>query len=72
MKKADHGKDGVEEHQSYTVNRAEYKVLAELIHAHASSLAGLDRKSVDDWMNLSSTPERENAKLCFKVPKYSV
>jgi len=52
--------------QEYTVQRAEYTVLADLIHVYADKLANLDKKSVDDWLDESTTPEREGVKLCFQ------
>ncbi|MOA69550.1 hypothetical protein D3C78_1978070 [compost metagenome] len=52
--------------QDYEVRMATYLVLPDLIRAHASTLAGLDKKSVDSWMNDSTSPERPNVKLCFR------
>jgi len=71
MKREDRGKDGVETRQEYTVNKAQYLILPELIRAHASSLANLDKKNIDDWMSESSTPEKQGVKLCFEVLPYN-
>lgn len=59
------GKSEVQE-QDYEVRMTTYLVLPDLIRAHASTLAGLDKKSVDSWMNDSTSPERPNVKLCFR------
>lgn len=65
------GKSDVSE-QDYEVHRTSYIVLPDLIQAHADTLAKLDKKSVDDWLDSSTSPERENAKLCFEVKQYSM
>ena len=64
--KHEEGKSEVEV-QKYSVNRAEYIVLDDIIRAYAEKLASLDKKNIDDWLDESSTPERENAALCFEV-----
>lgn len=56
--------------QSYTVNRAQYKILPELIRTYADTLAKLDKKNVDDWLTESTTKERPEAKICFKLKPY--
>jgi len=67
MRHEDKGKDGVSDHQEYTVNRVEYKVLTEMIGHYAQQLAKLDKKNIDDWTGESSTPEKAGYKLCFNV-----
>ncbi len=52
--------------QEYIVNQTKYAVLPDLIKAYANQLATLDKKSVDDWLEESDSPERKNAKLCFQ------
>jgi hypothetical protein len=56
--------------QSYSVARAQYTILPELIKANADSLQKLNKKDVDDWLNDSTSPERKEAELCFKVEPY--
>ena len=53
--------------QAYTVTRREYIVLDGLIRAHAERLGELDSKIVEEWRDISSTPERNGATLCFEV-----
>ncbi|MCF1502802.1 hypothetical protein L0F51_03345 [Afifella sp. H1R] len=65
MRHEENGKSEVNE-QEYMVHRTEYAVLSDLIHAYANELASLDKTSVDDWLDDSTTPERESAALCFK------
>ena len=67
MRHENKGKDGVSDHQEYTVNRVEYKILTEMIGQYAQQLAKLDKKNVDDWTGESSTPQKEGYKLCFTV-----
>jgi len=69
MKKEHKGlfKPDIEE-QEYTVNRAEYIILPELMKTHAKALAALDKLSVDDWMT-DSTSSEVRKDLCFKVEK---
>ena len=52
--------------QEYSVNKTKYAILPDLIKTYASKLATLDKKSVDDWVDESVSPERKNAKLCFQ------
>jgi hypothetical protein len=59
------GKSDVNE-QDYEVRATTYLILPDLIKAHADSLAALDKKSVDDWLGGSTSPERPNAQLCFR------
>lgn len=59
------GKSEVNE-QDYTVNKACYIVLNDLISAYADNLAKLIKNDIDDWMKDSSTPADKNVKLCFK------
>jgi len=66
MQKTDK-KFNVSINQDYTVNRCEYKILTEMIKVHANTLANLEKKNIDDWTGESSTPERQDAKLCFEV-----
>lgn len=66
MKHDKSGKAEVTE-QDYEVATTTYRVLPELIKAHADSLTKLDKRSVDDWMIDSTTPERVGAKLCFQT-----
>jgi hypothetical protein len=58
------GKSEVSE-QDYEVRATTYLILPDLIRAHAKTLAGIDKKTVDDWLSGSTTPENANAKLCF-------
>jgi hypothetical protein len=58
--------------QEYEVNRTSYFVLPDLIKAHAASLAKLQKTTIDDWAINSTSPEREDAKLCFEVKQYSM
>ena len=67
MRHDESGKGEINE-QAFTVNRAEYKVLTKLIETHATKLATLSKKNVDDWTDESTTPEKRDA-LCFKVNK---
>jgi len=53
--------------QEYQVNKQEYVVLPDLIRACANKLSILPRISVDQWIIESTSPERVNAKLCFKI-----
>lgn len=59
------GKSEVKE-QDYEVRTTTYLILPDLIKAHAETLAGLDKKSVDDWLDGATSPERPNAQLCFR------
>jgi hypothetical protein len=59
------GKSEVQE-QDYEVRTTTYLILPDLIKAHADTLAKLDKKSVDNWMSGSTSPERPNAQLCFR------
>lgn len=63
--KHDDGKSEVNE-QEYTVNRAEYDVLADLIRAYADSLTKLIKVDVDDWITDSSSPVDPKVELCFE------
>jgi len=63
------GKSEVNE-QDYMVRKTEYLVLPDLIKAHAYQLASLDKKSVDAWAGDSTSPERNDAKLCFTVKPF--
>ncbi|HEV2099424.1 MAG TPA: hypothetical protein VGR45_10930 [Stellaceae bacterium] len=58
------GKSEVNE-QDYEVRATTYLILPDLIRAQAERLAGLDRKSVDDWLSGATSPEAKNAQLCF-------
>jgi hypothetical protein len=71
MKNVKNGKSEVLE-QEYEVNRTSYFVLPDLIKAHAASLAKLQKTTIDDWAINSTSPEREDAKLCFEVKQYSM
>lgn len=64
-----HNQDGKSEvkQESYEVQRTEYVILPDLIRANAPTLASLDKKSVDDWLSESASPEQPNVKLCFTV-----
>jgi len=70
MKHEDKGKAGVTNVQEYTVNKATYSILGDLIIASADQLVALDKKNVDDWLSESTSPERNDPKLCFKVLPY--
>jgi hypothetical protein len=61
------GKSEVSE-QDYEVRATTYLILPDLIKAHASKLASIDKKTVDDWLGGSTSPEKPNPKLCF-TPK---
>lgn len=63
------GKSEVNE-QDYMVRKTEYLVLPDLIKAHAYQLASLDKKSIDAWAGDSTSPERNDAKLCFTVKPF--
>ncbi|CAK9890041.1 MULTISPECIES: hypothetical protein [Pseudomonas] len=58
------GKSDVQE-QDYEVRMTTYLVLPDQIKTYASSLANLDKKSVDDWSRSSTSPEDPGVKLCF-------
>lgn len=70
MKHEDKGKAGVTNVQEYTVNKATYSILGDLIIASAEQLVALEKKNVDDWLTESTSPERNDPKLCFKVQPY--
>lgn len=57
--------------QSYTVHRTSYFVLPDLISSNAKKLEQLDSKSVDDWLGAATSPEQDDAKLCFDVKAYA-
>lgn len=59
------GKSEVKE-QDYEVRTTTYLILPDLIKANAQTLANLDKKTVDDWLGGSTSPERPNAQLCFR------
>jgi hypothetical protein len=67
-----HEKDGKSEvsEQDYEVRKTKYIILPDLIKAHAGTLAKLDKKSVDDWMSDSTSPEKKNARPCFNVKPF--
>ena len=67
-----HEKSGKSEvsQQDYEVRRTSYVILPDLIKAHADTLAKLDKKSVDDWLNASTTPERTDPRLCFRTQPF--
>jgi hypothetical protein len=52
--------------QDYSVSRAEYVVLAELVHVNADSLVALDTRTIDEWVKESTSKKNENMKLCFE------
>ncbi len=58
------------EEQEYTVHVTEYDVLKDVIKAYASELAKIDKTNLDDWLKESTTKERKDAALCFKVTPY--
>ena len=62
----DSGKEEVSE-QEYEVRVTSYGILPDLIKAHADTLAGLEQKSVDDWARDSTSPEKEDARPCFRA-----
>lgn len=63
-----HKKDGKSEvqEQDYEVRTTSYQILPDLIRAHADTLTQLDKRSIDDWLSESTSPERPNVKLCFR------
>ena len=61
------GKPKVSE-QDYEVRATTYLILPDLIRAQAKKLAGIDKKTVDDWLGDATSPEQSNPKLCF-TPK---
>lgn len=63
------GKSDVSE-QDYEVRTTTYLILPDLIKVHAQSLADLDKKSVDEWLSGSTSPERPNAELCFRPARF--
>jgi hypothetical protein len=63
------GKSEVSE-QDYEVRQTSYVVLPDLIRTHAGALAALDKKSVNDWLDGTTSPERQNARLCFRSRPY--
>lgn len=64
--KHEEGKSEVNE-QDFVVNRADFKVLPDLIHSYADSLAKLIKTDVDDWITDSSSPTKKDVRLCFET-----
>lgn len=52
--------------QNFTLSRAVYQILPEMIKTFASNLANLNKQSVVDWLSDNTSPKDENVKLCFQ------